>query len=122
VIGVEPVEAADAAESLGVGEVRQWPVERTYRTIADGLRTNLSELTFAHLRTRLDGIITVTEDEIRAAVPVLASSARIVAEPSGAVAPAAALYHRDALPAGRTVAIVSGGNLDPALFAALLGG
>jgi threonine dehydratase len=120
VIGVEPVEAADAAESLRVGEVRQWPVELTYRTIADGLRTNLSELTFAHLRARLDGIVTVTEDDIRAAVRALARSARIVTEPSGAVATAAALYHRDKLPAGRTVAVVTGGNVDPALFSALL--
>jgi threonine dehydratase len=120
VIGVEPVEAADAAESLAAGEVRQWPLERRIRTVADGLRTCLSELTLAHLSKHLDGIVTVTDDEILATVRTLARSAHLVAEPSGAVAPAAVLHRRDELPPGRTVAIVTGGNIDPALFASLL--
>ena len=120
VIGVEPELAADARESLATGEVVIWPVEQTYRTIADGLRTNLSPLTFAHLRARLDGILTVTEDEIRATVGVLAREARLVVEPSGALGVAAYLYHRAELPTGRTVAVISGGNLDPILFAELV--
>ena len=122
VVGVEPEYAADARESLRAGSVVAWPVEQTYRTCADGLRTNLSELTLAHLRERLDRIVTVTEDEIREAVGCLARSARLVAEPSGAVTTAAYLYRRAELPAGRTVAVVSGGNLDPALLAAAIGG
>jgi threonine dehydratase len=121
VIGVEPELAADAAESLAAGEVRVWPTERTYRTAADGLRTHLSELTLAHLRAYLAGIVTVTEEEILSTVAVLARSARIVAEPSGAAAAAAFLHHRDELPAGRTVAVVSGGNIDPDLLARVLG-
>src|SRR6266542_4024331 len=88
VIGVEPTLAADAAESLAAGELRIWPTELTYRTSADGLRTNLSALTLAHLRAYLAGIVTVTEEEILSTVAVLARSARIVAEPSGAVAAA----------------------------------
>jgi threonine dehydratase len=120
VIGVEPALAADAQDSLAHGELRTWTNELRYRTVADGLRVPLSALTFAHLRDRLDGIVTVTDEEILATVPVLARSARIVAEPSGAVAPAAYLYRRHELPAGRTVAVVSGGNVDPALFARLL--
>jgi threonine dehydratase len=120
VIGVEPAEAADAHESLAVGEIRTWPIERTYRTVADGLRTHLSELTFAHLCERLDGIVTVTEDEILSTVREIAGSARLVAEPSGAVAPAAVLHRRHELPAGRTVAVVSGGNIEPDLFAKVL--
>jgi threonine dehydratase len=120
VIGVEPELAADARDSLTHGELRTWTTEQRYRTVADGLRVPLSELTFAHLRERLDGIVTVTDEEILATVPVLARSARIVAEPSGAVAPAAYLHRRDQLPAGRTVAVVSGGNIDPALLARLL--
>src|SRR6185295_18605389 len=64
VIGVEPADAADAAESLAAGEVRHWPVERPLRTIADGLRTALSELTLAHLSKHLDGILAVTDDEM----------------------------------------------------------
>jgi threonine dehydratase len=120
VIGVEPALAADAADSLALGELRTWTTEDRYRTVADGLRTPLSELTFAHLRERLDGIVTVSEEEILATVPLLAHSARIVAEPSGAVAAAAYLHRRDELPSGRTVAVVSGGNIDPVLLARLL--
>ncbi|MEU4565835.1 threonine/serine dehydratase [Micromonospora sp. NPDC023956] len=120
VVGVEPALAAEARDSLAAGEVVVWGEERTYRTCADGLRLPLSPLTFAHLRDRLDGIVTVTEDEIRAAMGRLARDARLVAEPSGAVALAARLFHADDLPAGRTVAVVSGGNVDPDVFAAAL--
>ncbi len=62
VVGVEPELAADAEESLRAGKLVVWSPELTYRTVADGLRTHLSELTFAHLADRLDGIVTVTED------------------------------------------------------------
>ncbi|OZV80211.1 threonine dehydratase [Micromonospora echinospora] len=120
VVGVEPALAAEARDSLAAGEVVVWGEDRTYRTCADGLRLPLSPLTFAHLRARLDGILTVTEDEIRAAMGRLARDARLVAEPSGAVALAARLFHADELPAGRTVAVVSGGNVDPEVLTAAL--
>jgi threonine dehydratase len=120
VIGVEPEYAADAAESMRTGTVAAWPPERTYRTIADGLRTNLSELTLAHLRARMDAIVTVSDEEILATVGALARSGRLVAEPSGAVSMAAYLHRGADLPGGRTVAVVSGGNIDPALFASLV--
>ncbi|WP_446217834.1 threonine ammonia-lyase [Micromonospora sp. IBHARD004] len=120
VIGVEPELAADARDSLAVGEVVVWEVERTYRSSADGLRTHLSELTLAHLRERLDGIVTVTEEEIRSAMGRLGREARLVVEPSGAVAVAARLFRRDELPSGRTVAVVTGGNVDPAVLASAL--
>lgn len=122
VIGVEPELAADARQSLESGSVVVWPVERSYRTVADGLRTNLSKLTLAHLRERLDGIVTVSEDEIRATVGRLARSARLVAEPSGAVAVAAYLARRTGLPPGPAVAVVSGGNIEPTLLAELVSG
>ncbi|RJL32432.1 threonine ammonia-lyase [Bailinhaonella thermotolerans] len=118
VLGVEPALAADAAESLEKGELIRWPAEMSYRTIADGVRTNLSERTFAHLRAHLGGVVTVTEEEIRAAMLTLARSARIVAEPSGAVALAA--YLAGKTPPGRTVAVVSGGNVDPRLLSEVL--
>jgi threonine dehydratase len=114
VIGVEPELAADAAESLAAGHVVPWAPARTFRTIADGLRADLSELTFHHLREYLDEIVTVSEDEIRAAMGHLARSARLVAEPSGAVATAAYLAGR--VPAGRTVMVLSGGNVAPELY------
>ena len=120
VIGVEPELAADARESLAGGGLVSWPVEQTYRTVADGVRTGLSELTFAHLRARLETVVTVSEEEIRAGVTRLVRDCRLVAEPSGAVSVAAALFHGGELPGGRTVAVVSGGNIDPGLLAELL--
>lgn len=122
VIGVEPAYAADARDSLAAGEVVVWPVERAYRTSADGLRTHLSALTFGHLRERLDEIITVTEEEIATAMARLLRESRLVVEPSGAVAVAARLFHVHELPRGRTVAVVTGGNVDPAVLAAALVG
>ncbi|MDT0302572.1 threonine ammonia-lyase [Streptomonospora wellingtoniae] len=115
VVGVEPELAADAKESLERGRLIPWPPERTGRTVADGVRVGPSELTFAHLRARLDGIVTVGEEEILAAVGALARSARLVAEPSGAVATAAYLAGRT--PPGRTVAVLSGGNVLPEVLA-----
>jgi threonine dehydratase len=118
VVGVEPELAAHAADSLRDGRVVRWPAQQTLRTMADGLRVNaLSSLTFAHLRAFLDGVVTVSEAEIVAAMRVLAIDARLVAEPSGAAAPAALLRER---PGGTSVAVVSGGNVDPALYAAIL--
>jgi threonine dehydratase len=120
VIGVEPEVAGDAAESFATGELRVWPWELTYRTIADGLRTNLSELTFAHLREYVDDVVTVSEQQIEDAMGRIALGSRLVAEPSGAVSVAGYLAHRDALPAGKAVAVISGGNVDPAAFAKVL--
>ncbi|MCR6484364.1 threonine/serine dehydratase [Amycolatopsis sp. OK19-0408] len=122
VIGVEPALAGDTAEGLRLGHRVDWPQADRARTIADGLRAQPSELTFAHLRKFVDAMVTVTEDEIRAAMRTLASKARLVAEPSGAVTTAAYLSHTAELPPGRTVAIVSGGNPDPAMFAEILAG
>ncbi|WP_304455236.1 threonine/serine dehydratase [Nocardiopsis sp. YSL2] len=125
VVGVEPELAADAAESLRAGLLVAWPPERTYRTMADGVRVCLSPRTFAHLSARLDDIVTVTEDEIARAVAALAHGARLVAEPSGALAAAALLSGRVPTVPGRaeaTVAVLSGGNLDPELFARLVAG
>ncbi|HEV2088661.1 MAG TPA: threonine/serine dehydratase [Cryptosporangiaceae bacterium] len=124
VVGVEPELAADAGESFRAGRRVTWPAERTYRTMADGLRTtSVGVLPFAHLSSLVDAFVTVTEEEIAEAVRVLAFGARLVAEPSGAVATAAYLFHAAELPAGRThVAVVSGGNVDPGLYARLLAG
>lgn len=120
IFGVEPELAADTAEALASGHLVDWPVAQRNRTIADGLRSTPSALTFAHLQHVLDGVITVSEDEIRTAVRELAHRAHLVAEPSGAVALAG--YRRGALPAGPAVVIVSGGNIEPALLGDILSG
>jgi threonine dehydratase len=63
----------------------------------------------------------VSEAEIRAAMRAIVAATRLVPEPSGAVAAAALLYHADQLPAFRkAVAVVSGGNVDPAMLAEVL--
>ncbi|BBY30186.1 threonine ammonia-lyase [Mycolicibacterium sediminis] len=120
VIGVEPELAADTAEALRVGHRVDWPIQDRNRTIADGLRSQPSELTFDHLRRVLDDLITVSENDIRAASRELALRAHLVAEPSGAVALAA--YRSTATPRGRTVIVLSGGNVEPALMAEILVG
>jgi threonine dehydratase len=120
VVGAEPELAADTAESLAAGHRVDWSIADRNRTIADGLRSQPSELTFAHLRRLLDGLITVSENEIRHAVRELALHAHLVAEPSGATALAA--YRRAQTPPGPTVVVVSGGNVEPALLAQILTG
>ncbi|MBO2451459.1 threonine/serine dehydratase [Actinomadura barringtoniae] len=118
VIGVEPELAADARESLRAGEPVAWSAERTGRTIADGLRVQrVGDLPFAHIQEYVDDIVTVSEDEILLSMRRLARETRLIAEPSGAAATAAYLYRRNELPEGRTyVSVLSGGNVDPALF------
>lgn len=122
VIGVEPELAADAAESFASGNLTEWPAEKTSRTIADGLRTqNLGQRNFALIQKYVDGIVTVSEAEIRASLRRLVSTTRLIPEPSGAVAAAAVFFHRDKLPTFRkAVAVVSGGNLDPAQLQSIL--
>jgi threonine dehydratase len=121
VIGVEPELAADARESLRRGERVAWPPSATARTIADALRVEqIGELPLRHVLGLVYDIVTVTEDEIREAIRLTATRARLVAEPGGVVAVAAWLF-RDDLPAARTpVAVLSGGNIDPALLAECL--
>ena len=122
VFGVEPELAADTAESFRTGTIVTWPAELTSRTIADGLRTqSVGVRNFAHIQAYVDGIVTVTEAEIRAAMRAIVASARIVPEPSGAVSSAALLFHAAQLPSYKNaVAVVSGGNVDPALLAQVL--
>jgi threonine dehydratase len=120
VLGVEPELAADTAEGLQVGHRVDWTIEDRNSTIADGLRSQPSELTFAHLQKVLDGVITVSENEIRDAVRELAYQAHLVAEPSGAVALAA--YRKGSTRQGRTVAILSGGNIEPPMLQEILAG
>ncbi|RRA50122.1 threonine/serine dehydratase [Acidipila sp. EB88] len=133
VIGVEPELAGDARESFLSGRLTEWPAELTTRTLADGLRTqSLGERNWQHIHAYVDNIVTVTEDEIRAAVRAIyrgapgradSDAAGLVAEPSGAVTMAALLFHTTALlPFRRAVAVLSGRNVEPALLEELVGG
>ncbi len=124
VFGVEPELASDAAESLRAGQIVTYTAEQTTRTLADGLRTqSLGLLNFAHLQRFVDGIVTVTEAEIRETMRRILFGARLVPEPSGAVAPAGLLFRQAELPPFRhAVAVLSGGNLEPAVLRDLLSG
>ena len=119
--GCEPELAGDAHESFTTRTLVEWPAAKTTRTLADGLRTqSLGVRNFEHILRFVDGIVTVSEAEIRTALRVILAATDIVAEPSGAVTLAAALFHADRLPSAQKIAvIVSGGNLDPALRAEL---
>ncbi len=122
VIGVEPEFAADAQASLRSGKIQSISGESAMRTAADGLRSqSIGEINFEHIRKYVDDIVTVTEEDIRRAMHRLLFSARILAEPSGAVTTAAAMFHAEELPQSRkTVAVVTGGNVEPQLFSDIL--
>jgi len=122
VVGVEPELANDAQQSFRRGQIVHLPADRVSSTLADGLRTqSVGMHNFEHIRKHVDDIVTVTEDEIRDAVRRLATEVRVVAEPSGAVAFAAWLFHREGLPASKkTVAVVSGGNIEPQMLAQII--
>ena len=119
--GAEPELAADAKESFETKQLVEWPAAKTTRTMCDGLRTqSLGNLNFEHILRYVDGITTVGEDQIRTAMRVMLQTTGLLAEPSGAVSLAAALFRQDELPRSRTVvAVLSGGNLEPELRRAL---
>ena len=121
VIGVEPELASDARASLRAGRIVSFPAEQVSQTLADGLRTqSIGAINFEHIRAYVDDIVSVTEDEIREAMRALSANAKTLAEPSGAVAAAAFLFHADELPkTAINVAVISGGNIDPTLLAEL---
>jgi threonine dehydratase len=117
-LGVEPEGAAKLGAALAAGEPRT--LEHT-RSIADGLLTpSVGSFTWPILRRVVREAVQVSEAEIGAAVKFLHEEAGLRVEPSGAVAAAALLSGR-MRPAGPTVAIASGGNVDPDLFERLVG-
>lgn len=109
VIGCEPELANDAQQSLRLGRIVP---QLQPRTIADGLRTSLGDLTFALIERHVDDIVSVPEDSIVSAMRLAWETLKIVIEPSSAVALAVALGNQ--LPiAGKSVGIIlSGGNVD----------
>lgn len=124
IIGVEPEFAADARESLRTGKIQFTLAENAIKTLADGLRSqSVGPINFEHIRKYVDAIIAVKEDEIKSAMRQLLFAGRILAEPSGAVTTAAAMFHADEIPASpKTVAVISGGNIEPQLFSDILTG
>ncbi len=110
VIAVEPKNADDAYRSFKSGELLP---SIDPKTIADGLRTSLSELTFSIIREYVDDIITVEEKEILNAMRLHWERMKMIVEPSGAVPLAGLLNLRDRIqPESRIGVIISGGNVD----------
>jgi threonine dehydratase len=109
VVGGEPRNADDAYRSMASGKIE--PAAKT-ETIADGLRATLCPLTFSILRERVDEISLVAEEEIVSTMMLLWERAKIVVEPSGAVAAAPVLLRRIKAEGKKVGVILSGGNVD----------
>ena len=117
VIGVEPAGAAKMKTSLAAG--RPTTLDRT-DSIADGLLTvRPGDLTFEHVRTFIDEVVTVPDADMIRAIGWLFRHARLVVEPSGSVTTAALMLGLGSVDPerGPVVAIVSGGNVAPEKFA-----
>src|SRR5215472_1678870 len=109
VIGCEPEMADDAYRSFRAGSIVP---QLDPRTIADGLRTSLGDITFSLISHNVDDIVTVSEEAIIGAMRFIWETLKIIIEPSSAVAVAAALERKIPV-SGKTVAIIlSGGNVD----------
>lgn len=116
---VEPEGFDDVARSLDAG--RRLPHDRPEKGFADAILTRQAgEITFPILKAHCGPGLVVREAEIRAAMRAAFSRLKLVVEPGGAVALAAALFHGDALDPGPVVATLSGGNVDASLFAEVL--
>ncbi|WP_217705595.1 threonine ammonia-lyase [Peristeroidobacter soli] len=109
VFGVEPKGADDAAQSLAAGRIIPCT---SPNTIADGLRGTLGELTFEEIQRHVDGIVTVSEEEIVHAMRAIWEVLKIIVEPSGAVAYGALVDGQLDVPGRRVGIILTGGNLD----------
>ena len=117
VFGSEPRNADDAFRSLKAGKIL---TNDHPNTIADGLRTNLCNRTFAIIKQYVDEIITVSEQEILEAMRFLWERMKLVVEPSGAVSLAGLLSNQINLKGQRVGVIISGGNIDLEEFFTLL--
>jgi len=113
VVGVQAKDAAAYPASLRAG--RPVPLTRM-TTMADGIAVGMpGELTFAAVERYVDEVVTVSEDALARALLALAEREKLVVEPAGAAAVAALLEQPTAYPTP-TVAVLSGGNIDPLLL------
>ena len=119
VIGVEPATGDDTLRSLRAGERVGSEVPKT---IADGLQSaSPGVLTFEVVKALVDDIVLVDDDQIVSAMVVLFERLKLVVEPSGATAVAAALVHAERFAGKRVGVVISGGNIGADRFADLVG-
>ncbi|MGA1866347.1 MAG: pyridoxal-phosphate dependent enzyme [Thermoplasmatota archaeon] len=109
VIAAEPEQADDAYRSFKTGKLMG---PRGLNTIADGLRTSLSQLTFSIIREKVDDIVTVPEEGIVRAMRIIWERMKLIVEPSAAVPLGALLENRLEVSGKRIGIILSGGNVD----------
>ncbi|MBL4578662.1 MAG: pyridoxal-phosphate dependent enzyme [Flavobacteriales bacterium] len=109
IIGSEPENVNDAFRSLEAGSIQ---TNVTTNTIADGLKTNLGDITFAIIREHVSRIITVSEDEILNAMRIIWERMKIIVEPSSAVPLAAILSAPQHFKGKRVGLIITGGNVE----------
>jgi len=109
VIGGEPLEADDAFRSLQSGTIE---INKTAKTIADGLRTQLGDINFPIIKALVHEIIRVEEDEIVLAMRLAWERLKVVIEPSSAVPLAALLSEKSRFQNKKIGIIISGGNID----------
>lgn len=118
IIGVEPERGNDAQQSLRRGEIVTIAVPDT---LADGARTtHLGELNFAIIRRDVDDIVTVSDEQLTSAMRFFAERMKMVVEPTGCLAAAAALSGGLPVAGKRVGVLISGGNVDLAAFARLI--
>ncbi|MGH9363604.1 MAG: pyridoxal-phosphate dependent enzyme, partial [Thermoanaerobaculia bacterium] len=119
VYGVQTEAAPAMAESFRLGRLVERPAERS---VADGIAVKRpGELTFAHIKRSVDDLVTVSEEQIRAAILRLLDGCKVLAEGAAAVGVAALAGGRLPELAGKRVAVVlSGGNIDVQLLSRII--
>jgi threonine dehydratase len=121
VIASEPLLANDAARSLRAGHIVANDAEP--QTIADGTRTlSVGKHNWEILKGGLETIVEVPEEAIRESVRLLFLLANLKAEPTGALGVAAVLTSPETFRGRRVCCVVTGGNVDPAVYAAIIAG
>ena len=110
VYGVQAAKAPSMAESVGRGEK---VTLETVATFADGIAVKTpGDTTYTLTKQYVDAVVTVSEDEIAAAILALIEKQKLIAEGAGAVAVAAAMFGKLPIAGQKVVCIVSGGNID----------
>ena len=109
VYGAEPNEANDAYRSLQHGEIQ---TNKTTNTICDGLRAQIGNLTFPIIKEKVDGIITVSENDIIQAMRMVWERMKIIVEPSCSITLAAIIKRKKFMQGKKIGLIMSGGNVD----------
>ena len=118
VYGVEPEGAAGMIAALDAGRVVSLD---SVKTIADGLASkSTGELTFEHVKTLVDEVVTVSEEEIAQALLLVLERAKMLVEPAGSIGVAALMAGKLSIKDGPIVTLLSGGNIDPMLLMGII--